>query len=774
MHPDDRLAEDRLAEELAQSASALRSLARDLTGRGDDADDLVQETMLRAWRSPPPERRGLRPWLATILRNLASNQRRDERRRKAREQEHGAAQAAAAGGPNREPETLRAVTEALWQLPEPYQRALTLRYFAGRTPGEIAAGTGTPLATVKSRLRRGLQLLRERLERDHGRDWREALCAATGLPLAGTGVAAATTASVLLMAHTTKILFGAAAIAVVTWLLWPTDDAAPPQATRLADTDATSARGALATDAAPAPIEREEALRATRSDAVDLLHPFEFRLRCRVLDRDGLRIRDAGVAIGPAGGRLNRWLEPTGATGEVTLTWRARVPTMTVQVGLMFVQSAQGLRELRVHADAPNEVVLLHADGANANLCQAARMSSSQDCTTCHTAGTGNNRLFDAALLAKSDLHPFGRFQDSLLGDTGTRRPDFVMRPPPPPFGDYFLPEEQKEPDETSAIRGVVRDAQGRPVAGATVAWGLRPDMPEGRTKTKADGSYSLSFVIPGKLEVRAGGGADGIARRTVDVVADTPRTVDLYLAQDRTLTGRVLLPDDAKADGWRVEYRAVDTFHADGAVLIGNDFTLANLTSQQGSMLLWSPRGRLPAVHLAEAFPGAPVTFDLTMQGLPAGALHLQLPDEVEHAHNVEAFVYQLATGRGAMMTRREGRYQLGELPPGRYRVGLSGPQIGVLDLGVHQVDGQSIADLGMQQLPEPGLLRIDRPNPDARLELFERRPELDVLAAPVRQGQLEFLLPRGEWLLLWGDPAAPQARTVTVGASPASVQLR
>ncbi|MCK5942269.1 MAG: sigma-70 family RNA polymerase sigma factor, partial [Planctomycetes bacterium] len=139
MDPDDRL-----ADELTRSAHALRGLARDLTDDGD-ADDLVQETMLRAWRSPPAERRGLRPWLATILRNLASNRHRDRQRRRARELAHHQARAADGTAAPTEPEALRALTEALWQLPETYQRALTLRYFADRTPTEIAAMTGAPL-----------------------------------------------------------------------------------------------------------------------------------------------------------------------------------------------------------------------------------------------------------------------------------------------------------------------------------------------------------------------------------------------------------------------------------------------------------------------------------------------------------------------------------------------------------------------------------------------------------------------------------------------------
>lgn len=765
MHPDDRL-----AEELAQSASALRSLASDLIGRGE-ADDLVQETMLRAWRSPPPERRGLRPWLATILRNLASNHRRDEERRRSREQEHNAVSAASGGDP-REPETLRAVTEALWQLPEPYQRMLTLRYFAGRTPTEIAQQTRSPLATVKSRLRRGLQMLRERLDRDRGPDWRTALCVATGLPLAGA--AAATTASILLMAHTTKILFGTAAVAVATLLLWNFGAAVPPPVDAGEQDQIAAVTSDSVTTTPEAPLERKAVAGLLTDTAPDLDHPYAYRLRCRVRDRDGLIVRNASVAIAPRGGRLNRWLERTNDDGEVTLVWRARVSSMTVQIGLMVHQSAEVLREIQVHADFDNQVALLHAHGASSDFCMAARMSSSQSCTSCHIVGTGGNKLFDAALRAAVDLHPFGRFRDTLLGDTGRRKPGFVMiPPPPPPFELEETAEEIEDRDDLTKVRGVVRDADGKPVANTTVIWSHKRDLPVGRTTTNKNGVYSFSFVIPGKVEIRAGGGAEGVARHVLDVAGE-PAPVDLYLAPGRTLSGDVHLPKGASADGWRIEYQARDMSFADGAIIKGNSFRLANLPSQEGTLLLWSPHGRLPVVHEPNAYPSAGVTFDLTMQGMPSGKLLLQLPAAEERLHRIEAFVYQVATGRGTMMVRKNHEFELPHLAPGRYRVGLSGPAIGIVDLGEHYVDGYSAADLGPQRLPEPSLLRIERSNELQRIEVYQRRRELDVLASTVRQGQLEFLLPPGDWLVMWGQSDAPQVRAVTVGAEPADLQLR
>jgi len=64
------------------------------------------------------------------------------------------------------------VARAVRTLDEPYRTAILLRYFEDLPPPAIAARLGAPLETVRTRLRRGLALLRERLDRDHRGDRR--------------------------------------------------------------------------------------------------------------------------------------------------------------------------------------------------------------------------------------------------------------------------------------------------------------------------------------------------------------------------------------------------------------------------------------------------------------------------------------------------------------------------------------------------------------------------------------------------------------------------
>lgn len=238
----------RLTDELQRHSAALRAIARSLVG-GDDADDLVQTAAVSALqvRGPVQQPAAL---LRRILERLAGRHRRSERRRLARE--------AAVPPPDAPPgpewlvaqrETVQRLHEALFALPEPCLGVLLLRYFEGLTPTAIAARLEIPLPTVKSRLQRGLGLLRERLATtapDH--DWRAGLCVAFGLPRTTAPAIAATTTGGMLMTVGTKWLvggLGAALLVVSAWVAlrdptpttMPTANAAAPVATT-ADTGA--------------------------------------------------------------------------------------------------------------------------------------------------------------------------------------------------------------------------------------------------------------------------------------------------------------------------------------------------------------------------------------------------------------------------------------------------------------------------------------------------------------------------------------------------------
>ncbi len=176
-------------EALLIHARFLRALTRALVVDDARAEDLVQETWLAAVRRPPVEG-DLRAWLARVLRNAATTQRRRDSRRADRERRSARRESLPSAADIVEKEDLaRRVADAVFRLEEPYRRAILHRFYEDLPPREIARLEGIPVETVRTRLKRGLERLRRTLDRDFGgarSAWCIPLAAAWGEGLAGT------------------------------------------------------------------------------------------------------------------------------------------------------------------------------------------------------------------------------------------------------------------------------------------------------------------------------------------------------------------------------------------------------------------------------------------------------------------------------------------------------------------------------------------------------------------------------------------------------------
>jgi RNA polymerase sigma-70 factor (ECF subfamily) len=159
------------------------SLARWITGNRADAEDVVQDASLRAFRAIWNADANPRAWLLAIVRNTAFTWMRKNRPAALVTVDDAAeieeAQSAAAARDPSTPETaLIARSEAaqlegaIAQLPTVYREALVLRDIHGLSYREIADVVGVPIGTVMSRLARGRQRVLVRLARsaqsDHG------------------------------------------------------------------------------------------------------------------------------------------------------------------------------------------------------------------------------------------------------------------------------------------------------------------------------------------------------------------------------------------------------------------------------------------------------------------------------------------------------------------------------------------------------------------------------------------------------------------------------
>ena len=163
-------------ETLLDHARFLRSLTRSLVADPQTANDLSQETWLQALGRPPVHAANLRGWLVRVTRRLADGERRRTASRAGRERDRAREEALpSAAEIVARREVLQRVTDAVLALEEPYHTTVLMRFYEGLEAREIAEQTGVPLATVRSRLQRGLQRLRERLDAEYGGD-RQAWC----------------------------------------------------------------------------------------------------------------------------------------------------------------------------------------------------------------------------------------------------------------------------------------------------------------------------------------------------------------------------------------------------------------------------------------------------------------------------------------------------------------------------------------------------------------------------------------------------------------------
>lgn len=158
---------------LQEHTAFIQRVARALVQDAATADDLVQEAWIAALQAKGPIR-SPRAWFSTVLRNLARQRFRTDARRSRREE--------ASSIPEGNPETPDAVAERfetgrlvadhVAMLEDPYRRTVLLHYFDELSLADIARRENVPASTVRWRLKRALEQLRERLDQVHGGDRR--------------------------------------------------------------------------------------------------------------------------------------------------------------------------------------------------------------------------------------------------------------------------------------------------------------------------------------------------------------------------------------------------------------------------------------------------------------------------------------------------------------------------------------------------------------------------------------------------------------------------
>lgn len=214
-------------KELLSHSRFLNALARSLVADEHLAADLTQDTWVAALEHPPSTSDHLKAWLSKVYRNFLRMRQRGDSRRQARE----FAYAPEEGIPSSaeivaQEELRRKVVEAVLSLDEPYRSIIVLRYYKDLPHKEVARRLDMTIEAMRGRLKKGIVLLRARLDNAHGGSRKQWL--AVMAPLAGLAVpdAVAGSSSVLagaaVMSAKVKLAVGTAivfSVSLVTFMM---------------------------------------------------------------------------------------------------------------------------------------------------------------------------------------------------------------------------------------------------------------------------------------------------------------------------------------------------------------------------------------------------------------------------------------------------------------------------------------------------------------------------------------------------------------------------
>lgn len=604
---DDQAARPDPADLLRESRWVER-LALRLVGDAAAAKDLSQEVMVVALRQQPSRAEDTRPWLASVLRRLALRWRRDQGRARAREDgsiggpgEPGSTAEPASQLPSTDElvaqaELRRWVAEEVEKLPEPGRSTVMLRYFRDLSAAEIARLQGIPAGTVRARLKRSLDVVREAMNQRSGEDQGRSHWALTALglpnlgandlpfppastaapsphPIPAPAVAGAPSLPLLAIAMSTKLAAaGLAALCIVAigGVLWRNQSAEPlpplgleneetadlGEAATTTSAEGTAASASRRESASAAPVAEPE-VQDQASDGADLP---EALVRARLVNHFGQPLQGAEL----------RWVDGDGIfakgvatpSGQVELARRTGAEGESAVCVAAYPGLAQRFERTQLRPGETNdlgELILGPAgsiagdvvDGAG-NPIEGARVVVVDPANIQGLPAELRSHGPKPKLPVPSTTTRNGSF---LIHDVATGfqqlwadAPGFAYTASEPievlegvPHGGIVLVLEPLIDD--SRISGIVLDPEGQPLGGQSVRYSFR--HPGGGQsagfRTKPDGTFSLLLNkrVPHDFIVLDNSGG----RWTTVVHAGVaPGTADLALQFQEPATTEVLV----------------------------------------------------------------------------------------------------------------------------------------------------------------------------------------------------------------------------------------
>lgn len=620
-------------EELFEHTEWVRALAVRLCRDAAQADDVAQETWLRALTRVGGARVA-RAWLGGVARNVEARSRLRDAARS--ERERHVAQPESVPGPDEllaQAELQRRVLAAVATLDEHARQAILWRYYEGLSAEQIAQRLGQPSSTVRNRISRALEQLRVRLDKSYGE---RGAWLAVGAPLAADAPLATLTTGVS-MASKVWVGAGAALLrAAVTW--WsstsPMSRSAELEATlpraeaQLSETeprpesksDETAALERTPTAAAPTPRferilvwgalagftpdasgttqqltlnfadERDQVRRATLGPdgnySIFGLTPGRWRVGCLqpgyvpldvdlVLDGSAERVRH-DLALEPAGRVVVRWLD---AANEEPL-------------GAEVVQALhESLAVIATRGEPPQKSWIALRAMRHTELAVYERVRD-------WPRGTSHSHADGVlALYAPPPLTAYAMLRDTPFAsatiEPGTR--EVVFR----------VERAQLEPPLARAVVRCVDGATGRPAVGEWVSLGFEDGGGE-RAQTDEFGVARFERTLAGLRRVDADRFLVS-ASRWVNLTPGVENDLgELRLTAAAACSGRVVGPDGAGLSA-KMAYVLDEadvvggrkfTQLSTGAAIDGS-FDLTYMPAEAFHLLAWAPGYAVASVHV-------------------------------------------------------------------------------------------------------------------------------------------------------------------------------
>lgn len=693
--------------------AGLQALARSLAHGDADADDLLQDTAIAAMAKAPDDR-PVKPWLVTVLLNRWRMDRRSRSRRQAREQAIELAPGETESPPDAidRARMLERVARALVGLDEPFRRVLIARYLDGKSAADIARELGMPSATVRWRLKTGLDRLRETLD-DSAPRWR-ALIPIPAIQGAVVVKAKTSILSVLIL----LLLIGAGVFGYSRWRSGPGEEgsvASPP------------GRGGPTSPPRTGAIPKAEA-----AIVVDDPLPGQGRVVVDPIAEGGAirgRVINWSTGEGVAGAELT-FSSPAGAVtvrsvdkgvfdlgaetpGTYSLTtivapsflpYAPELQHSPVRIVLAKQQAVRGIT-LFLFPALDYEGLVVDGDrkpvaGAKVKLADPAGEQTLIKLTTEWTTDAKGRFTFNAPDFGVFEASKGGKRGWSILDGAAQTTHEMVIS-----IGDA--------PARDAAIKGKTVDTAGQPLAGVLVTAvpvEPKPSAPHATAfaTTADDGTFAFGDLdtIPYTLVADL----DGHARTVRPDVPGGTSSVTLTLDAGLPLAGLVRDPDDKPVASFTLIVTKRQGMLREGVAT-------RTVVDPTGRFSVRVPKGNYELLVYASGWaPSGPVpasagSTDTTVQLLQGAVLVGRVIDAKTREPLPYARVQREGGGGGGAsaqpvnagtVTRPDGTFELAGIPPGPFTISIgAGKHHPKLEGGLLAKDGGSIGPIEIKLMP-------------------------------------------------------------------------